>query len=84
MKKVLIITNIISLLVLVFFFVFAQLKANEAAENAIIAQENAKEAEIQREAAVEQARLARAAQAEAERQRQIAEDLQEQLEQCKK
>ncbi len=61
-------------MVMLFLSVYAQLKANEAAENAIIAQENAAEAEIQRQAAVEQAALAREAQAEAEAQKVIADE----------
>ncbi len=86
MKKALIVTNIITFLLLVFMTVYAQLKANQAAENAIIARENAKEAEIQRRAAVEQAGIARAFQQEVEdalkEERSNAEKLRELLEKC--
>ena len=87
MKKALIISNIVTLLIIVFLGIYSNIQTGYAEERALIAELNAQEARIQQSAAELGISEAQSYQAQAIRQMELAREelrkLQEDLETCK-
>lgn len=83
-KSIFIIANIIWLLITTFFIVYAQIQTGFAEEAKKEASRWEEAANLSAEEAVRQAVIAKQNEAEALRQKQIADDLNQQLEECNK